>query len=110
MITTKTINVPIFLDRIIIHTYENKEEILKKYGGELDNTVDAFMFRNNKGIVVCFNKKKITTSVIVHECVHIVNFIFKKKGIVLCPDNDETQAYLTDWVFTKVNKHLTSLY
>lgn len=107
MITTKTINVPIFLDNIIVHTYETKKEIVDKYDVDINDSTEAFVFRNNKGITACFNVNHITTSVIIHECVHIVNFIFKMKGIDLCPDNDETQAYLTDWVFTKINKHLT---
>lgn len=58
----------------------------------------------NKALYVVFDKSKITPSLIVHESVHLVNRIFLFKGIKLDSKNDETQAYLTEYIFDKLTK------
>ena len=51
-----------------------------------------------------FDKNKITPSLIVHETVHLVNRLFIFKGVELDAKNDETQAYLTEYVFDKLTE------
>lgn len=41
-------------------------------------------------------------SIMVHEAVHIVNFIFEECGVKLDTTNDEAQAYLTAWIFNQI--------
>jgi hypothetical protein len=41
-------------------------------------------------------------SIMVHEAVHVVNFIFEECGIKLDTNNDEAQAYLTSWIFEQL--------
>ena len=41
-------------------------------------------------------------SIMVHEAVHIVNFIFEECGVKLDTINDEAQAYLTAWIFNQI--------
>lgn len=41
-------------------------------------------------------------SLIAHEIVHIINYIFLDIGVELDRVNDETQAYLTGWLFEKI--------
>jgi len=48
----------------------------------------------------------VESDLIAHEVVHLVNAIFIDKGIVLCPRNDEAQAYLTGWVTKEIYKAL----
>ena len=43
--------------------------------------------------------------VVAHEAVHAVNNIFKSRGIKLDINNDELQAYLTEWVFEQVENY-----
>lgn len=106
--TEKKIKVPIFNDYIKIVVFEDYKQINEKYNAEFTNTTEATVTRwGNAGVLALFRKDKVTLQVLVHECVHIVNFIFKAKGIVLDVDNDELQAYLTDWVFNEINKTLT---
>lgn len=103
----KKITIPIYNDTVYVDTYIEQKEVKDKYDYDASPTNEAFCFRSEKGVVVVFNKNKITSQVIVHECVHIVNFIFAKKGIDLDIHNDEPQAYLMDYIFGKINKLLT---
>lgn len=61
-------------------------------------------FEENKVLYVVFDKNKITPSLIVHETVHLVNRLFIFKGVELDAKNDETQAYLTEYVFDKLTE------
>lgn len=109
MIKEKRIKVPIYNTFIFVGFYDDSEELNKKYGTDSTHTTDAICWGSIGGTAVFFNKNKISQRVIAHECVHIVNYIFKEKGIKLDLNNDEPQAYLMDWVFNEVNKTLTNL-
>lgn len=56
-------------------------------------------------IVVVLNTNFATPNTIVHEAVHVVNYLFKHVGMDLDPDNDEHQAYMTG----KVVEHIYSV-
>lgn len=43
-------------------------------------------------------KSKLSHALIAHEVVHLVNLIFIDRGIKLDINNDETQAYFTEWL------------
>lgn len=45
-------------------------------------------------IIVVIDSTQITPGLIAHEAVHVVNYIFKSKGVDLDLENDEPQAYL----------------
>lgn len=50
--------------------------------------------------------KDAAISTIVHECVHIVNFIFGVHGVELDENNDEHQAYYMTWIFEQCEKFM----
>jgi hypothetical protein len=52
--------------------------------------------------IVLQYKSNANMGTIVHEVVHAVNYSFMFRGIKLDTDNDEHQAYYTDFVFRKV--------
>lgn len=52
----------------------------------------------NFWIVFKDTPQSLCMNTIGHEVVHMVNGIFKSRGIELSLDNDEPQAYLTGWV------------
>ena len=62
--------------------------------------------KNCKTIVVVFNPadkdNKITPGIITHEAIHIKNILFGTVGIKPDVDNDEPEAYLTEWVVNKI--------
>ena len=53
---------------------------------------------SNFWIVFKDTKQSLSLNTLGHEVVHMVNGIFKSRGIKLYLDNDEPQAYLTGWV------------
>jgi hypothetical protein len=54
--------------------------------------------------IVAFTHSK--EGIIAHEVVHLVNHIFKDRGVELDLENDESQAYLTGWLYDKIEKTL----
>lgn len=109
----KEIEIPIFFGTLQIVVTNNFKKAVKKLkinigDYEVDN-YSAFTYkdsRNNVDLYRVFITKGVKTSVVVHESVHIVNFIFKNTGIELSLTNDETQAYLTGWIFEQIDKQL----
>ena len=54
--------------------------------------------------IVAFESKD--RSLIAHEIVHIINYIYLDVGVELDRVNDENQAYLTGWLFIQIDKFL----
>lgn len=57
----------------------------------------------------CYNlflRKDIGNDLIAHEVVHLINAIYVRKKIKLCPNNDEPQAYMTGWITNEIYKAL----
>ncbi len=74
-----------------------------KYNLQNTEHFDAFVFPcEEKYDIIAAFRPKVDTSVIVHECVHICNEIFKSRHIDLDVYNDEFQAYLTQWLFVEI--------
>jgi len=59
-----------------------------------------------KVIYVTFQQTNLHPALIIHEVVHIVNRIFEFKGVKLDTSNDETQAYLTEYIFNEIWKRI----
>lgn len=52
-------------------------------------------------IIVDSTHKQFHPCVITHEAVHCANMIFQYIGHIPDANNDEPQAYLTEWIFEK---------
>ena len=109
----KEIEIPIFFGTLQVVVANNFKKAVKKLkinvgDYEVDN-YSAFTYkdkRNNTDLYRVFVTKNVEPSVIVHESVHIANFIFNNTGIQPSLTNDEVQAYLTGWIFEQINKQL----
>ena len=55
-------------------------------------------------LVVVFDQAQITPGLIAHEACHVVNAVFKSKGVELDLEQDEPQAYLLGWVVDEIHK------
>lgn len=104
---TKTIKIPIYFGKLNIILTKDFKDVNKKFNKNIENNkVAAVTFaevdKDNYFIVI----KDIEWSVIAHEAVHIVNYIFLGTGVLLDRQNDESQAYLTGWVVHEVEKFL----
>lgn len=109
----KIIKVPIYFGNLVMLQTNKFEKVNKNYNSDFikeDNDIyDAVVFKNTKKhinqYIVVF-RKNTNYAVIAHETVHLVNTIFKDHGVELDLDNDEPQAYLTGWIFNKIDKFL----
>lgn len=96
----RSVKIPIFTGRLVIYMIDTKEE----YNKFCKDNVDGYTYKD--GIlyyVVCIHDKSLL-STLVHESVHITNYIFKQHGLKLDVNNDEAQAYITTWVFEQIHK------
>lgn len=89
----KTFKVPIFNVWITVFIGQDKEGI------------EAYVINKDNFLHVVF-RKGVGDSIIVHEVVHLVNHIFMIVGQKGDSDNDELQAYLTQYLFNKIKKIL----
>ena len=55
---------------------------------------------------VLYLPEDVPDDIVVHECVHLCNFILNDFGVLLDPDNDEPMAYLIQYLFNEVKKRL----
>lgn len=67
----------------------------------------AYIEKNGNYYYVLFMVNPCDRSV-VHECVHVVHFIFDQRGIDSSVENTETFAYMTDHMFEEVQRILTN--
>lgn len=82
-------------------SFENVIKYLDKHKGDVE--IHYTLVENENGgseFVIAFLGKP-SYALIVHECIHWVNAVFRYRGIKLDPKNDELQAYFTEWVFQK---------
>lgn len=78
-----------------------------KYHLDMDTDYsDAITFGHPENETrVCIGlKNDVKTGVLVHECVHATNLIFKYTGIEMDLSNDEPYTYLVQWIFEMAQK------
>lgn len=103
----KTIKIPIYCGKLTIIIDKDLSYVEEKYKtGSLNNfgavtLKDESKYRN---YIVAFEYS--TGSIISHEIVHIINYIYLDCGIELDRINDENQAYLTGWLFDEIEKFI----
>ena len=109
----KKIQIPIYDGELIVYQVKNWDEMKKKFhkGGGLSNIYVASTFTNYRKsggtqYIVAFRGDP-SNATIVHEAIHLTNLIFRDRGIKISTDNDEPQAYFTDWIFTQIENALS---
>ena len=96
------IELPIYHGFVEVISCNNYNKINKELGLNVDNSSTAFAYRKAPhNYVLCFAVKN-DLSIIVHEVVHLVNFIYEDHNIQLSKTNDEPQAYLTQYLFNQI--------
>lgn len=115
----KRYKIPIYFGRLYVAKVKSYSELYKlaninpdihdfQFDEFSDNNYGALMFEHpeNAGRIYIAVNDKTTTPMIVHECVHAANSIFRSCGIKLDIDNDEPYAYLLGWIYEKVEQAL----
>lgn len=92
------------------------KSMLKNYGVELPSPEESHGAysvlaegEDEHGIYIWLpsnSKDQQNLDFLVHECVHVANMILQVIGANADFTNDETQAYLTAWIFSKCCGHL----
>lgn len=107
---SKKIKIPIYDGRLILYQVDNWDIINQKYSVDDPLTVrtcgTVLTNYTKSGIseyIVAFNSIPLN-SVIAHEAKHVVNLVFRDRGIILDVNNDEHEAYFLDWVFEQIEK------
>ena len=106
----KKIKIPIYFGKLVIIFTDNLDEVVDKYKLILKgNEYDAFVWEDSikDEFLVAIKNNKF--SVIAHEAVHLVNYIFRKRGVILDTNNDESQAYLTGFIVNEIDKFLKQI-
>lgn len=103
----KTIDIPIYCSKLTIILDTDLSYAEKKYKKKSLKDFGAVTFKDKskyRNYVVAFEYS--SGSIIAHEIVHIINYIYIDCGIKLDRKNDEHQAYLTGWLFDEIDKFL----
>ena len=106
---TKKIKVPIYPADIYVHLFDI-DKIGEEYEVEIHPSTRAVVFNTlapNGGLRVHVAFKEVPRlGVLAHECVHATNSILEHSGVVADHINDETQAYLLQWIIVEIEKFL----
>lgn len=98
----KTIDIPLFYGKLHIIQGE-LEEVEKKYNVVI-NSYDGATFWDDEKAEICVWIGVKTSGIIAHEALHATNIILRWVGVVADYQNDETQAYLLQYIVDKISK------
>lgn len=109
---SKSIKIPIYQAKVTIILADDLEEVSLKYKTKSLSNYGAIAMRNPlffKHYILAFHKDSLSNHLIAHEIVHLVNYIFLDVGIELDLINDESQAYLTGYLFKEIDEVLFNI-
>lgn len=92
---------PLFSVPISIFVGGNHEAVNKALKTEafvVPNRRGGVAFHDD-GHVILYVVKRNDLKTMCHESVHAANFVLKFAGVEVDTSNDETLAYLTEWIF-----------
>lgn len=102
MITEKLINIPIYDVPLMVGIFDKEKEAIEKYPEIFTRGTKACVAEdlNTGDIFMIVPSTKLHH--LAHECIHVINVIYKQKGIQPQRDNDEHEAYLMGFLFQKI--------
>lgn len=110
----KEINIPIYRGCFVI-IITNSQTKLKKYLPDFPNEEIyahswCVKYKREQGFIMVLNFendfRKIKHGVITHEVIHIAHFIAEYRAIDPSFTNDESIAYLAEWITDEVYKFI----
>lgn len=100
----KVVNIPIFGCNLTVVLDKDLSWVEKKFKTCSLELFGAVTLRDKgryRSYIVAFTDKEHLSN-IVHEIVHIKNYIYEDAGINLDLVNDENEAYLSGWLFDEI--------
>jgi|GEM_PF-1442220 len=104
----KKLQIPVYHGFLTIIKCENWTKVNKQYKCRILNNWDGVFFKSKNEYVIAF-KGAPKGSIIAHEVTHLVNQVFIDRLIKLDPENDEAQAYLTEFFFEEIELFLNRI-
>ena len=101
----KKIKIPIYNSSLTVIFDKDLSYVQKKYKTRSLENYGAVTLKDEskyRAYVVAFEYND--SSIIAHEIVHIINYIYLDCGIELDRVNDENQAYFSGWLFEEIEK------
>ena len=106
---TKRKKIPLYTGKLIIIQLEEKEsmdDITKMYNIDFDMSgFNGMAFRDNRNYIIAFSEEA-NSSIIAHESLHAVSYIFQDHVMRMDCENDEPIAYLLEWIVSECHKFL----
>jgi hypothetical protein len=110
----KASEVPLYRGKLVIMIAESANSIKKYIPDWSDMEIYASTYyapyKKKQGYYIILNFKspyrKIQHGTITHEAVHAAHFIMKHKGMMGDFVNDESEAYLVEWIVDEVYKFI----
>ena len=109
---SKIIKIPIYGGGLRVKKVNSWKKTNEKFGFEIEENWLGCVFRtmeSGKYFINVFFKETPSIKTMVHESIHAVNDIFKYRHVKLDLENDENQAYFTEWVFEQVENYFEEL-
>lgn len=104
-----TIDIPIYQCKLTIILDKDLSYVEKKYGTKSLSNYGAVTMRvpdKFSEYIMAFEYNEGT--IIAHELVHLKNYIYLDCAMEVDMYNDEHEAYLTGWLFKKIEKFLNN--
>lgn len=104
----KRFNIPIYFGSLTVICADDLAEAAKIVGSDFDTrefaavAVSQVRQSGMRNYYILIGPDA-TLGAVVHECLHIVNFIFRSVAVKLDVDNDEPSCYLIQWVFDRAH-------
>lgn len=104
MITEKSFIVPIYDFKVEVIIFDNLKEVQRKFPEYMNEGTKActLEYINDSRCKIIIPSYKYAS--VVHELEHVKNLIWKAKGYKPSEDNDEVDAYLLEYLYSKVDK------
>lgn len=103
----KSFIIPIYHGKVTVILDKDLSYIEKRYKTKSLKNYGAVTLKDEnkyRDYVIAF--EHISNGIIAHEIVHLINYIYLDCGIELDRINDEHQAYLSGWLFDKIDSIL----
>jgi hypothetical protein len=105
----KTVNMQVFGCDILLCVTEHPNEFIDKSGlrlycspddpeENLEKGLSGFVFSKQKGDYYLVVPPHVNVDCAVHECVHVIDRIFRDRGQEADYENDEVYAYYVGWL------------
>ena len=102
----KIINIPIYQCKLTLLLLPDLSYIEKVYNTRSLSDYASVTYRvSNSDYIIALTSKEDIRAV-VHELIHVKNYIYEDCSMIVDVVNDEHEAYLVDWLFTEIEKFL----